>query len=223
MMGAEVIAAARIPLMDRIPIQWQDDELLGYLNQGRAELYAARPDIYEYSGPVVLAQGTDQILPFNSRKLLRVLGNISHPEQRDILEANEQMLGRVRPRWRNEPPNDEIQHVIFDETAPTRFQVYPPAKAGVVIGMSLASPPTVLLQGDLAGTELIEAELAYSLIDYVMWRAYLKENDSSPVPQAVMQAHQQAWQSLLSGDLATSMRVSPNHTAPGPVVNGPGS
>lgn len=220
MKASEVITRAQKPLMDN-NVHWANDELLDYLNQGRAELYAYRPDIYESTVDVTLVLGNDQVLPFGSRKMLRLLGNVSHPEQRDIYMANEQMLGRVRPRWRNEPPNTEIQHVIYDETAPTRFQVYPPSKEGVVIGMSLAVPPDELTQAQLASTDLIEAELAYGLIDYVMYRAYLKETDATPVVQSTMQAHQQAWQALLGGDLSTAMRISPNATAPGPPVNGP--
>lgn len=179
-----IVDEARAVLQDARKAYWTDAELLAYANGGRLVLYATKPRLYEVTEPVTLQAGTLQSLPNGSEHLFTPLDNLLASSRRGITMIDEQLLVRARPRWRAERESDVILHVIYRESSPRSYEVYPPAMAGTQIRLSYARPPaeiTLTQLDDPNPPELTEeGSDADALIDYVLHRAYGKQADTVP-------------------------------------------
>lgn len=207
---ADVLDRARTILQDADAVYWESDELPMWLTDGRLEAYRLRPDIYEASEDFTCAEGTRQKLPGGARMLFDVTRNISAARQRAVTVADAGALGRVRPNWRSQAPAQEIRHFLYDERSPGQFEVYPPARAGVVIDLSYAKLPEAVTK-DMGREDLAaEGEYAPALVDYVLYRAFLKEADTVPAFHQRAAQHLAACHSTLTGDVTAKAMTSPN-------------
>ncbi|MEB6663834.1 hypothetical protein MXL91_20430 [Achromobacter ruhlandii] len=206
----EVITRARTILQDDGAVYWDDTELPMWLSDGRLEAYRLRPDLYEVSEDFACAEGARQALPGGARMLFDVPRNVSAPRQRAITVADAAALGRVRPNWRSQSKAQEIRHFLYDERSPGQFDVYPPARAGVVIELSYAKPPEAVTKDD--GDKELAEEGAYApaLVDYILYRAFLKEADTVPAFHQRAAQHLAACQSTLTSDVTAKAMTSPN-------------
>lgn len=213
MKASEVLTRAASILQDE-GVYWPDSELLHWLNDGRNRLYDLRPDLYATAEDVPLDVGAVQQLPGGSRVLFSVVRNVSARSQRVITVADTDILGRHRPNWRSGTAATEIRHYLYDERdGGGRYEVYPPARAGVVVAIKYAALPGAALATD----DLVpEGASAHVLVDYVLHKAFLKEGDASP--QAIQRAalHLQLFEANASGSATPKLAVSPNRGTPGP-------
>lgn len=210
MIVSEVLDRARIILQDAEAIYWEESELPKWLSDGRLEAYRLRPDLFEVSEPFTCAEGARQHLPGGARVLFDVPRNVSAPRQRAITVADAGALGRVRPSWRSQGKAQEIRHFLYDERSPGQFDVYPPARAGVVIELSYAKVPAAVTQADGNKDLAEEGAHAPALVDYVLYRAFLKEADTVPAFHQRAAQHLAACQSTLTGDVTAKAMTSPN-------------
>jgi len=207
MKASDVITRATDILQDAGNDYWPEDELLRWLNDGRQDAYKLRPDLYEATTTVTLAAGVTQALPDASRWLFAVVRNVSHPKQRAITVVNADDLGRIRPTWRSMPGAIEIKHYLYDERDPGHFDVYPPAGTAVQVELKYAELPAVAVAAD----DLTQEGAYYTaLIDYVAYRAFLKECDTVPAFQARAAQHLQMFQAVLSGTVQPKLATIPN-------------
>jgi hypothetical protein len=210
MKAKEVIAKARIILQDEGMDYWPEGELAGWLNDGRMEAYALRPDLYQVTEEMQLVEGYAQVLPAGSRRLFRVERNISHPRQREITVINTGDLAKHRSGWRSMGKSAEILHYMYDELQPSEFQVYPPARGSVVVEINYAKLPESI-PNDESELDLVqEGEFASALIDFVLYRAFQKEADTTPAFMDRATAHHNKFTSAFRGSVATQAATSPN-------------
>lgn len=208
MKGIDILTRAQDILQDAGADYWSEAELTRWLNDARLDAYKLRPDLYEATEAVILAEGFRQVVPGGSRRLFSVVRNISAPKQRAITVIKAANLARIRPNWRSMPKAAEIKHYLCDELDPGRFDVYPPAREDVRVEVSYAKLPAVLTD---TSTELEqEGEYATALIDYVLYRAFLKEADTVPAFHARAMQHLQVATATLTGDMAVKAATSPN-------------
>jgi hypothetical protein len=199
---------ARAILQDADLDFWGADELLGWLNEGRGWMCSKRPDLYQASENVELLEGARQVLPDGSRRLFAVVRNVSAPRQRQITLVAGADLARVRPTWRSQAKAAEIVHYVYDDKEPGQFDVYPPARAGVVVEISYAKPPaTAVDETELEQERTFES----ALVDYVLYRCFLKEADTVPAFHARAAQHLQAAEAFLMGDVQAKAVTSPNN------------
>jgi len=207
---SEVLDRARTILQDAEAVYWEADELPKWLTDARLEAYRMRPDIFETTEDFVCHEGARQTLPGGARMLFDVSRNVSATRQRSVTVADAGALGRVRPNWRSQGKAQEIRHFLYDERSPGQFEVYPPARAGVVIELSYAKLPAAVTQ-DMGDQELqAEGEYAPALVDYVLYRAFLKEADTVPAFHQRAVQHLSACHSTLTGDVTAKAMTSPN-------------
>ncbi len=207
---SEVLDRARTILQDNAAVYWEAAELPMWLSDGRLEAYRLRPDIYEVTEDFTCAEGYRQQLPGGARLLFDVPRNVSAPRQRAITVADAGALARVRPNWRSQAKAMEVRHFLYDERSPGQFNVYPPARAGVVVEVSYAKRPVPVTQ-DQGDVDLVEeGEYAPALVDYVLYRAFLKEADTVPAFHQRAAQHLAACQSILTGDVTAKAMTSPN-------------
>ena len=210
MRANEVIQRARTILQDADSDYWTEDELPKWLTDGRMEAYALRPDLYQVTEDIRLQEGALQTLPDGSRRLFGVIQNVSHAKQRQITVTDGLILSRHRPSWRTGRKSAEILHYIYDDIRGHEFEVYPPAREEVDVRISYAKVPASI---DTAASTLElteEGELASVLVDYVLYRAFLKEADTVPAYHDRAAAHYTKFQSVLTGAIAAKAETSPN-------------
>lgn len=213
MKASDIERLARTQLQDAGSVYWTAAQMRDYLNFSRLAMCSIRPDLYESTEVVTLAEGTRQALP-GGKRLLRVLDNVSHPERRAITLASEDVLARFRPRWRALPGRIEVAHVLYNETTPAVYEVYPPVRAGVQIRISYAKPPAPIPVGQDDDLDP-EGELAFALVDAVLARAFEAESDATPAMLARAQMHEQLFRTAIGADAETKLASSPNRTVPG--------
>lgn len=207
---SEVIDRARIILQDANADYWEESELPKWLSDGRLEAYRLRPDLFEATEEFVCVEGARQQLPNGARVLFDVPRNISAPRQRAITVADAGALGRVRPNWRSQVKALEIRHFLYDERSPNQFDVYPPARDGVVVELSYAKRPAAVTQASSTVELEEEGEYAPALVDYILYRAFLKEADTVPAFHQRAAQHLAACHSTLTGDVTAKAVTSPN-------------
>lgn len=208
MKASDVITRAQDILQDAGADYWSADELLRWLNDGRLDAYKLRPDLYESTEEVTLAEGVRQELPGNSQWLFEVVRNVTALKQRHISVVEAGALARVRPNWRSQPKTTEILHYMYDERDPAHFDIYPPARAAVKVEISYAKVPVALADDTV---ELVqEGVYATALVDYVLYRAFLKEADTVPAFHQRAMQHLQVAQATLTGNVQVKVSTGPN-------------
>jgi len=205
---SDILTRSRDILQDADADYWSEAELPRWLSDGRLEAYKLRPDLYEVTEVATLAEGFRQELPNKSRRLLSVTRNVSAPKQRAITVIQADVLARIRPQWRSAKPAAEILHYMYSELDPGHYDVYPPARADVQIEISYAKLPAAVSNPDTELSE--EGEYATALIDYVLYRAFLKEADTVPAFHDRAMLHLQMARATLVGDVAVKADTSPN-------------
>ncbi|MBN9403374.1 MAG: hypothetical protein J0I30_11270 [Burkholderiales bacterium] len=204
MQAKDVIDRARIILQDAGADYWAEDELPKWLTDGRMEAYRLRPDLYEKTADATLAEGPLQELPDGSRRLFDVSQNVSHPKKRRITVVDDGALSASRPAWRSGSRSAEIIHYLYNALRGSVYEVYPPARSGVQVQISYAALPEAITAHDSTVDLVQEGEHAADLVDYVLYRAFLKEADTVPAFQARAAQHYAAFQGALTGAVATS-------------------
>lgn len=215
----EIIRQVRVQLFDESKRFWGDAEIIDAINDGRRALFSMKPRVYETTAAVSLVAGHRQKVPDDSTMFFRAIDNVTASSKRGITAIDLELLTRVRPRWRTEGVSNEIVHVMYVETAPTDFEVYPPAKAGTQIRISYSKRPVelTLADRDAASDVLLagEREQAGGLIDYAIHRCLLKEADSTPAMAARAMQYMQIAVAKFTGESSGKAKSTPNVTAVG--------
>ena len=204
---------------DKTSVRWQADEWVRLLNDGQRELVIYRPDVFAVVVAVALAAGVRQALPATAARLIDVPNNTGGTAVRQI-ERSE--LDALRPGWRALTGATVIKHFMHDPRAPRIVEVYPPAAAaGASLDMVLANYPTDVADPganktftDVAGNISAPDMFANALLDYMLYRAFLKDADFAG-NAARAQAHYAAFGASIGVDLAAATAVSPGVGKPG--------
>jgi hypothetical protein len=181
----EVFARASDLAQDADNTGWPEEERIRWLNDGRAEIYRIRPEVYSAIENVTLVSGVQQELPttagqlFAPSRLLEARFNVAG-SKRAITMIDEDALRLHRPGWRNEAESGEIMHVMYRPEDFGSYQVYPPAINGTQINIDYAKPPPEVTSGTLDTVLDAEGKYAPALIDYLAYRMFQKESDTNP-------------------------------------------
>lgn len=183
MKASRVISQARIVLNDPDGARWPDGELLGWLNGAQLQIVAVRPDAKATKADLTLAAGVEQALPANGTRLLDVVRNVGGGA---ITLISRDQLNEFDPDWYTADPGEFIRHYTFDANDPKSFEVYPPAPADLKVRILYAAIPTdcETPASDIDLDDIFEGPL----IDWVCYRAWIKDGDSAPDAQRAANA-----------------------------------
>ena len=207
--AAQVIARASDLIQDATNTRWSSDELLRWLNDGRRELCIDRPDLYATISVIGLAAGTKQAVPADGLRFLDLIRNMQsdgvtpttaiRPVQREILDAQ-------NPGWHSDAAG-VTKHYMFDERFPRNFYVYPPAVNAAKVELVYSQSPADIVS---TGTALTQEDIyTGALVDYVCYRAFLKDATFAGNMQRAAAAYLQFKNAIGSGD-GRDLTVSPN-------------
>jgi hypothetical protein len=210
MIARDILERAIALLLDKSNVRWPLSELNGWLNDAVKAIVLAKPSSSSKTVNLALVSGTLQSLPSVAGTatpllLLAINRNIKAVTPatiygRAVSLVQRSVMDDQMPDWHDtsaNPPEKQVRHYIYDEANPTQYFVYPPnSGSGVLEGVLSVLPAPSVATGDVKALANYISELGlpepYSvpLLDYVLYRAYMKD-DITGQPQRAPAYYQQ--------------------------------
>lgn len=217
--GANLISRIQDILQDTTSIRWPEAELLRYINDAQREVTNLRPEATATTANVALVVGTKQSLPAGGLRLIKVTRNMSDASggatgKRAVRLVDADILNTQEPDWHDPTVSGDaahtttVKHYIFDEDDPRSFYVYPGASStSTFLEIVYSGAPTDL--GNTSATIAVDDIFGNAIIDYVLFRCYLKDAEFAGNQQRAGTHYQLFTGSLGAGGQA-QFNVSPN-------------
>lgn len=224
-LAKDLVERARTIIQDETEVRWPDEELLDWLNDGQREIVLFRPDASTVNENLQLVAGSKQTLAASHIRLMTVVRNMGidgatvgraiRPVAREVLDAS-------RPDWHSANPNAEVKHAIYDYRDPKTFYVFPPQPTGAgaqnyVELVASTAPADCTINGVGGGltdsTISLDDVYANALIDYQLYRAYLKDAQYAGNANRAT-AHYNAFLQSLGIKTRVDLTTDPNVNAP---------
>lgn len=191
-------------IQDQTNTRWPASELLNWLNDGRRDMSVVRPDLFSTTGNVSLVAGVRQSLPSNAIRLLDIPRNVSGAA---VTVVQRGVLDQFDPNWPKSTASATVKHFMFDERAPTKFWVYPPATTSAQVEATYQQAVTDYS----ASTTLAAAEEFFgsALVDYLCYRAFSKDAEYAGNAERAI-AHFNQFTNSLKVGVAVSISAGPN-------------
>ncbi len=218
--GANLISRIQDSLQDTTGVRWTEAELLRYINDAQREVVNFKPQASADHSNVQLATGTEQSIPDVALSLIKVVRNMSATGgsatgKKSIRLVDEDILNSIEPDWHDPTVTGDaahgsvIKHYIFDPDDPRRFYVYPGVKSGsnAYVELITSRSPT-----DLSATRstiYIDDIYGNALVDYVLFRCYMKDSEFAGNAQRASQ-HYQLFLNSVSSGISSKNLINPN-------------
>ena len=229
--GANLISRIQDTLQDTTGVRWTSAELLRYINDAQREVVNFKPDAAADHSNVQLATGTEQSIPDVALSLIKVVRNMSATGgsatgKRAIRLVDVDVLNSIEPDWHDSTVTGDaahgsvIKHYVFDPDDPRRFYVYPGVKSGsnAYVELVTAKNPTDL--SATSSTIYIDDIYGNALIDYVLYRCYMKDAEFAGNAQRAG-SHYQLFMNSVAGGISSKNLVNPNFDREGQNVTPP--
>ena len=230
--GANIITRVQDTLQDTTSVRWSEAELLRYINDAQREIVNFRPEASADHANVQLVAGTEQTIPDVGLRLIKVVRNMSATGsratgKRTIRLVSSDILNAQDPDWHDPSATGSSAHgtvvknYIFDEDDPRKYYVYPGISGNAYVEIVFSRTPT-----DLSGTSstiYIDDIYGNAIVDYVLFRAYLKDAEYAANSQRAGTHYQLFAASLGQGAQAQTLldpNIDPVANMPGAVMGG---
>ena len=184
--GQHILSRVQNILQDNTNVRWTEGELLDYLNDGQREIVNLRPDSTATHSNVSLSAGTEQSIPTDGLRLIKVVRNMSGTGTdatgaRTIRLVDFEAINTFEPSWHDPTVTGDaahgtqVKHYMFDIRDPRKFYVYPGVSGSAYVEVVYSKNPTNLT----AGTDLIQVDdiFAIALIIFVLYYLTRQYND----------------------------------------------
>ena len=178
--GTAIINAAAFTLQDATNTQWDRAELFGYVNDGQRDICLAKPDACTVNASVALIAGTKQAIPAGANafvKIARNMGTNGTTPGRVPREIPLAVLDMQNPNWHTATASAIVMEYGYDERDPKTYYVSPPQPAsgmGQVELVYFGVPADLSAEANTIGLDDIYKT---ALVNYLIYRAYLKEGE----------------------------------------------
>ena len=207
-----IIDDAEVILSDSTNERWSATELLAWVNAGMKEISMVKSDAYTLHGSTALVQGTVQSLPDTGFQLLDITHNMGTSPGTTpgnaIRLTDRRIMDTETIGWHAAAGESAtVQYYMYDERLPKKFFVYPPQPSAVgYVYMHYCAVPTNIAAG---GYILVSDVYRNVLLDYVLYRAYLKDADYTENAQRAI-AHYAAFNQALGVRRTLEIKEDPN-------------
>jgi len=228
--GANIISRVQDTLQDTTSVRWPEAELLRYINDAQREIINLRPEASSTHANVQLATGTEQDLPSGGLRLIKVTRNMSAAGEsatgkRAVRLVNVDILNTQEPDWHDPTVSGDaahttiVKHYVFDEDDPRKFYVYPGVAGSAYVEIVYSAAPTDL--ANTTATISVDDIFANAIIDFVLFKAYMKDAEYAGNAQRAGQHYQLFTSSVGTGQQAQVL-LSPNNDGAQPVPDARG-
>lgn len=218
--GANLISRIQDSLQDTTGVRWTEAELLRYINDAQREVVNFKPQASADHSNVQLVTGTEQSIPDVALSLIKVVRNMSATGgsatgKKSIRLVDEDILNSIEPDWHDPTVTGDaahgsvIKHYVFDPDDPRKFYVYPGVKAGenAYVELITSRSPTDL--SATSSTIYIDDIYGNALVDYVLFRCYMKDSEFAGNAQRASQ-HYQLFLNSVSSGISSKNLINPN-------------
>ena len=224
--GANIITRVQDTLQDTTSVRWSEAELLRYINDAQREIVNFRPEASADHANVQLVAGTEQTIPDVGLRLIKVVRNMSTTGgsatgKRAIRLVSSDILNAQDPDWHDPAVTGQSAHstvvknYIFDEDDPRKFYVYPGVSGNAYVEIVFSRAPTDL--ANTSATIYVDDLYGNAIVDFVLYRAYMKDAEYASNTQRAGQHYQLFAASLGQGAQAQTL-LDPNMD---PITNTP--
>lgn len=181
-----VIDRAGKLLYDQTNVHWPALELLDWLNDAQRQIVLLKPESFTKNTSVLMVAGTKQSIPADGvefRRVVRNMGLNGTTPGRAVRKVDMDIMDIETPDWHTTVADAIAKHYLFDEGDPKRFYLWPqqpvaPHQMEIVYS---AAPPSVAAAGN---TITMDDIYANPMLDYMLWRARLKDSKNGDINQA---------------------------------------
>jgi len=216
--GANLITRVQDTLQDTTAVRWSEAELLRYINDAQREIVNFRPEASADHANVQLATGTEQSIPDVGLRLIKVVRNMSATGSsatgaKAIRLVDINILNAQEPDWHDPTVTGDathgtiVKHYVFDEDDPRKYYVYPGVAGNAYVEIVFSRTPTDL--ANTSATIYIDDIYGNAIVDYVLYRAYMKDAEFASNSQRAGQHYSLFTASLGQGGSAQTI-LSPN-------------
>lgn len=171
---SELITRAKTLAQDVDYIQWTLEEWLGWYAECILTISGLRPDAYVGTRTLQLKAGSHQKVPDDAFKILDIVCNTQSGRAMRPIERG--LLYQQYPLWPS-IQGEEPHYFTLEPLTPREFYVYPAAKEGHQIQAILSLvPPKANSENE---TIALDDWYAPAIVDYLLYRAYLKNAEFS--------------------------------------------
>ena len=217
-------------LQDDTSIRWTANELVDWFNDAQTSTQALRPDSTEEFTSIQLVPGSYQDLSQRSAdllnpstKLIKITRNTAIEGRRRVIRlVPRQVMDVVKADWESSPPATDAVNYMTDPNLPNVFWVYPPAPVpsptlpAMMVEVFYSATPTPLdpmnlaakTWRDIKGALSVKDRFMIPLVDYILYRAYLKDAEFGGNGSRA-QTHFQQFQNALQADQQGTMLAQP--------------
>lgn len=199
-LAQDLINAIAAELSDETFVTWTEADLTGYLNSALRQLVLVRPDVSSSTENITLNPGTKQSIPITALRLLDIVRNMGADGAtpgKPIWSIPEKTLNSYRPTWHSETGKSVIKNFVYDEDEPKTFYTYPPVHAvtTVIVEAKFSVMPAEITD---VTVDSIPVDDVYEgpLREWMLYRAYSKETDSTESRDLARQHEKSFYQSL---------------------------
>ena len=218
--GANLISRIQDSLQDTTGVRWTEAELLRYINDAQREVVNFKPQASADHSNVQLVTGTEQSIPDVALSLIKVVRNMSATGgsatgKKSIRLVDEDILNSIEPDWHDPTVTGDaahgsvIKHYIFDPDDPRRFYVYPGVKSGLNAYVELITSRSPTDLSATSSTIYIDDIYGNALVDYVLFRCYMKDSEFAGNAQRASQ-HYQLFLNSVSSGISSKNLINPN-------------
>ena len=218
--GANLISRIQDSLQDTTGVRWTEAELLRYINDAQREVVNLKPAAAADHSNVQLATGTEQVIPDVAMSLIKVVRNMSATGgsatgKKAIRLVDEDILNSIEPDWHDPTVTGDaahgsvIKHYMFDPDDPRRFYVYPGVKSGLNAYVELITSRSPTDLSATSSTIYIDDIYGNALVDYVLFRCYMKDSEFAGNAQRASQ-HYQLFLNSVSSGISSKNLINPN-------------
>lgn len=212
-----VVDRASTLLNDLTRVRWSAAELVKWLNDGQREVLVYRPDALVVTGTGTLVAGPRQHLDTLGLtapiKLQEITRNVAALSAKKVIRlVPRRILDAQLPGWTALAGSINIVNYMTDGRDHKGFDVYPPALATAQVEVIHTATPADIaapVAGVVTGNVNLPDIYANALLDYVLYRAFIKDSEAAG-NAARAQFHQQAFQSSLGVELQGTISTQPS-------------
>ena len=189
-----IISKVRIILQDPDAVRWDDDELLGWLNDAQREIVLLKPDASSVAEDLSLPDIGETRFSIDNAgiSLIDIVRNKTG-SKRAIRQINREILDAQKQEWHSSIASGTVQYFIFDDRNPRSFLVYPPSDGTATVEVIYSKSPASVTLSAVIGLDDIYANV---IADYILYRAYSKDAEYAANGQRAMAAYASFAQSL---------------------------
>ena len=217
--GANIITRVQDTLQDTTSVRWPEAELLRYINDAQREIVNFKPGASSKTANMQLVTGTLQSLPTEGLRLIKVTRNMSDASGgatggRAVRIVDIDILNTQEPDWNNPSVSGDaahgttVKHYVFDDDDPRKFYVYPGVAGNAYVEIVYSKSPTDL--SSASSTIDVDDIYGNAIVDFVLYRAYMKDAEYAANSQRAGQHYQLFTASIGQGGQSQTL-VDPNN------------